>query len=74
MWGVNSREQNKGNDACWARNRWAAWESQPAEQYFDDVSTGKYCNQTDWYEGFQYSHGWFGASAPALLGFDADIH
>jgi len=75
MWGANSREQNhKGDDACWVRNRWAAWESQPVEQYFEDISSGKYCEKTDWYEGFQGSHGWFGASAPALLGFDADIH
>ena len=28
---------------------------------------------TDWYEGFPGAHGWFDHTAPALLGFDADI-
>jgi hypothetical protein len=33
----------------------------------------RYCQITDWYEGFPGAHGWFDRTAPALLGFDADI-
>jgi len=74
MWGTSSREQNhKGDNACWSRNRWATWETQPADEYFNDILTGKYCEKTDWYEGFASAHGWFSRSAPALLGFDPDI-
>ena len=34
----------------------------------------RYCHLTDWYEGSTTGHGFFGPDAPALLGFDADIH
>lgn len=74
MWGVQSRQQNhKGDDPCWARDRWAIWESRDPEQYFTDILEGTYCKKTDWYEGSPTAHGWFGRPAPALLGFDADI-
>merc|ERR1711988_1717848 len=74
MWGIESREQNhKSDEACWNRVRHAARESQPAEQYFEDVYSGRYCQLTDWYEGCPFAHGWFDTSAPALLGFDYDI-
>jgi len=75
MWGIDSRQQNhKGDEACWSRVRHAKWDHQPAEQYFEDILSGRYCQLTDWYEGSTTGHGFFGPDAPALLGFDADIH
>ena len=74
MWGVESRQQNhKGDDACWARDRHMGWVSQPAEQFFEDIFSGRYCEGTDWYDGAPFAHGWFDSNAPALLGFDYDI-
>ena len=47
MWGIESREQNhKSDEACWNRVRHAAWESQPAEQYFEDVYSGRCAHRT----------------------------
>jgi len=75
MWGPFPRTQNrKDDDACWARDRWAQWSPQPAEKYFEDILSGRYCKLTDWYENYNEAHGWFTRSAPALLGFDPDIH
>ena len=47
---------------------------QPAASFFDETFQGAHC-ETDWYEGSVFAHGRFrNGEAPALLGFDDDIH
>jgi len=76
MWAVEAREQNHlGDKACWDKKRDAKWVGQSAATYFNDIALGLHC-QTDWYAGSGEAHGYFsaGREAPALLGFDNDIH
>ena len=75
MWGTYERTRNRGeHDGCWSYKRDQQTVRQPASDFFDDISTGRNCMGTNWYEGSGQAHGFFSRSpAPALLGFDGDI-
>lgn len=80
MWHQEARRQNHwGELACWDFrrdcNKPTAACRQAKTQFFVDVEEGRQCLRQDWYEGSTYAHGKFAFfEAPALLGFDDDIH
>ncbi|KAL1496870.1 hypothetical protein AB1Y20_014453 [Prymnesium parvum] len=75
MWGVEARHTiDQFQSACWSRKRDAAWVPINGEQFFAEAASGVHCAM-NWYEGSGEAWGRFSSSrAPALLGFDDDIH
>ena len=75
MWGVEARHQNQeASEACWDVVRDMPEWGQSPYNFFEDTFAGVHCD-TDWYEGSGFASGNFGGDeAPALLGFDDDIH
>ena len=75
MWNQDERERNhRGGKGCWDFRRDAHDRPQPARQFFDDIAAGRHCD-SDWYAWSDMNHGDFRTPrAPALLGFDDDIH
>ncbi|KAL3927918.1 MAG: hypothetical protein SGPRY_002610 [Prymnesium sp.] len=76
MWDRQARTQSRpGEPACWDYRRDCGVQACPlkAEKFWEETRTGYHCSD-NWYEGSGDAHGDFRAAAPALLGFDDDIH
>ena len=77
MWGARARHQNiAGEIACWEVIRDLPEWGQSPHTFFEETYDGVHCASTDWYENSVFAAGNFdaGREAPALLGFDSDIH